>query len=127
MVQGPEPLYDNKEVLIRFFLTSSRSLKDSLAVNDTLQADVKDLVMEIPMPKFAWVAEISDKILIKQGKANGLILLDATEANIYYNKPRIFAAYQDKLIKFDQSNGKLENNSLTLQPFNIYTHNLRNF
>ena len=126
IVTGPEPIQPGSEVLIKTFLASSRSFKDFLALNNTFQDDVRELILETPMPKFIWIAEISDKNLMKKKMANGIVILDATEANIYFNKPLILAAYQDKLIKPDSTDGKLENIALTLQPFSIYTRNLRN-
>lgn len=126
LVQGPEPLIDNKEVLIRFYLASNRTFKNALALNSSFQADIRDLILGMPMPKFIWVAEISDREMIKKRQANGLVILDATEANLYFNKPLILAAYQQKLIKFDDSSGRLENNTLDLKPFTIFAQNLRN-
>lgn len=79
------------------------------------------------MPKFIWVAEVSSKDLIKEKKANGIIIVDATEANIYFNKPLILAAYQDKLIIFDEITYTLESNVFPLQEFRIFEHNLNNF
>ena len=79
------------------------------------------------MPKFIWVAEVSSQDLIKEKKANGIIIVDATEANIYFNKPLILGAYQDKLILFDEISGNLESNVLPLQDFRIFEHNLNDF
>lgn len=126
LTTGPEPLNDNSNILIRFYLASSRSFKNEVAKNDTIQEDFKDWLLEASMPKFIWVAEISTKDLIKQKKANGLVILDATEANIYFNKPLILAAYQDKLVIFDE-NSKLESVLLHLQDFSIFEHNLNSF
>ena len=111
LISGPEPLDINSKILLRFFLASSRSFKNEVAKNETLQPELKGLLLEISMPKFIWVAEISTKTLIKQKKANGMVILDATEANIYFNKPLIIAAYQDKVINFDEKANKLESNS----------------
>jgi len=126
LIQGAEPFADNSEVLIKHFLTSSRSFKDGISLNDSFQEDVKDMIIETPMPKFIWVTEISDKNLMKTGQANGIVILDATEANIHSNYPLIFAAYQGKQITFEEPTRKLKMNILPLRPFNIYTHNLRN-
>lgn len=127
ILTGPEPLINNSEVLLRFYLASSRSFKDAIAKNDTIQGDLKSIIIETSMPKFIWVAEVSSKDLIKEQKANGVIIIDATEANIYFNKPLILAAYQDKLILFDENRCNLESNSLPLQEFRIFENNLNNF
>ena len=65
LTTGPEPLIQNSEVLLRFYLTSSRSYKDSISKNATIQEDLKAIIIEISMPKFIWVAELSSKLLIK--------------------------------------------------------------
>jgi len=127
MLCCPEPLTDNSQFLLRFYLASSRSYKNEVATNTTIQEDMKVLLLETSMPKFIWVAEISTKELIKQKKANGMVILDATEANIYFNKPLILAAFQGKLVSCDESSGKLESNSLFLHDFTIFEHNLNAF
>ena len=96
-------------------------------MNATIQEDLKGLLLEASMPKFIWVAEISTKDLIKQKKANGMVILDATEANIYFNKPLILAAFQGKLVIFDESSGKLESDLLPLQDLTVFEHNLNAF
>ncbi|NGF77378.1 hypothetical protein G5B10_15935 [Fluviicola sp. SGL-29] len=127
IITGPEPLNNNSQVLLRFYLASSRSFKDAIAKNDSFQEDLKSIIIETPMPKFIWVAEVSSRDLIKEKKANGIIIVDATEANIYFNKPLILAAYQEKLILFDEISGNLESNVLPLQDFRIFEHNLNDF
>lgn len=64
---------------------------------------------------------------MKQRMANGIVILDATEANIYFNKPLILAAFQNKLISFNEKSGKLESNLLNLQNFTIFEHNINAF
>ena len=121
------PLNDCSAFLLRFFLTSSRSYKDQIARNETIQNELKYVIIEAPMAKFIWVAELSTKALMKQKKANGLVILDATEADVYDNKPLILAVYQDILIKFDDKHRDLEKIPLSLREFLIYEHNLQQF
>lgn len=125
LMQGPVPLITGTEVLIRFFLSSSRSFKDSLSLKQSFQTDIRDIILELPMPKFIWVAELSNKTLMKERKANGLIILDATEANVSNNKPLIVAAYQNHFLT-PQINGVLEDTPLMLSPYKTYTKNLKN-
>jgi len=127
LTNGPEPLAANSDVLLRVFLASSRSFKDKVAKDDTIQENLKGILLETIMPKFIWVAELSDRSIIKQKMANGLVILDATEANIYFNKPLIIAAFQNNLITFEESTGKLVNTILPLQNFSIYERNLNAF
>jgi len=127
LLTGHFPVMDGSEILLRFFLTSSRSYKDQIARNSTIPDELKIEVVEARMSKFIWVAELSTKALVKQKKANGLVILDATEADISFNKPLIFAVYQDNLVKFDEKHRVLEKIPLPLYEFTIFEHNLQEF
>jgi hypothetical protein len=116
---------ENSEIYLRFFLTSSRSYKDSLNYNNTFSDDIKQMILEKPMPKFVWVGEISTKELIKNREANGLILIDATEANTSYMKPLIMAAYLNDLISIDSETHLFKEINIPLQNFRIFTNNLK--
>lgn len=113
------------EIYLRFFLTSSRSFKNSLNFNRTMNDDVKQLILEKPMPKFIWVGELSTKELIKKKEANGLILLDATEANTSYLRPLILAFYLNILISIDSKSSIFTKKDIALSTFRIFTNNLK--
>ena len=119
-------LSDNSEIVLRFFLTSTRSFKDKVAVNSEMQPSLKGIILSTVMPKFIWVAEISTKDLIKSNLANGIIILDATEANKYTYKPLILAAYQNKYIYVDIKDSRLISNLFPLKNFCIFENNLKN-
>ena len=116
---------DGLEFYLRFYLTSSRSYKDKLRFNQTFSDEIKQLILEKPMPKFIWVGEISTKKLIKDHLANGLILLDATEANTSFLKPLLISAYSNHLISIDSTTHKISEKDLPLQNFSIFTNNLK--
>lgn len=118
---------EDTEIVLRTFLASSRSFKAKLALNDSFTSDAKTIVMQIAMPKFIWVAEISDKELIKNKTATGLILLDATEAIIKNFKPLILGFLQEKMLSVNKISGILQLDSLTLGQFKIYEQNLENY
>jgi len=115
---------DNSEVVMRFYLTSSRSFKDWIAVSAGMQDDLRDIILSTAVPKFIWVTELGTKASFKQDKAKGIILLDATGANTMDLKPLIIAAYEDKFTTFDPDTNELTQSNLTLQEFSIY-YNLR--
>jgi hypothetical protein len=127
LVFNSVPLIEKSEIVLRFFLTSTRSFKDKVAINKEMQGDLKTLILTTVMPKFVWVAELSSKDLIKRKLANGLIIIDATEANTLSFKPLILAAYQDNIAYFDANNSNLENNVFPLRNFCIFENNLKNF
>jgi len=118
----PNIIQNYSNLLIRFFLASSRSYKDAIILNNEMSIEAKDLILETPLPKFLWVAEISNKELIKKDLADGLILLDATEANISYNKPLIMCLKHNKY----RTSSNLEGIDINLQPYKIYRGNLKN-
>jgi hypothetical protein len=117
----------NTELFIRTFLTSSRSFKDYLASEKSFNADIKEFIMNTSMAKFIWVCEISTKQLIKQNKANGLFILDATEPNLQNYHPLIFAGYSDRFYYPAPSSRQLNEILLDLGTFSIYTNNLKGF
>lgn len=83
--------------VFRFFLTSSRSFKSHVSKlksnNDIL---IESLVLA-KMPKFIWIAEIYENDNFNIGKADGLIVIDATEANNNFIDSLLFAGYPDKV------------------------------
>jgi len=118
---------DNSEIFIRFFLSSSRSFKQELALKSDFNQTIKDLILETQMPKFVWIGEISSKVLIKNKQADGLILLDATEANMLFVKVIISAAYQNSYIFYDPNIKWIKISSLPLGTFSIFTSNLNGY
>jgi hypothetical protein len=120
-------LKPNEDIFLRSYLTSSRSYKHELMLNATFDPNLKTLILESNMPKFIWVCEISTKDLIKKQLANGIILLDATEANTQNFKPLICASYMGSYISHNSVGGFFDRNSLILNPFSIFTNNLKGF
>lgn len=112
------------EITFRLFLTSSRSFKTKITANALLQIDIKEIIINKSMPKFIWVAEISDMENYKNKKATGMIIIDATsgEHDSIYNSV-IQAFYKEKYIIFDNNMFNVYNNELN--PFCIFENNLR--
>lgn len=127
LLLGPVPINDNSEILLRLFLMSSRSFKNCLINNKNFDENIKDLIIEKPMPKFVWITELSTKELMKNKTANGLLILDATETNIYFNKPLLLAGYQNNYIEFNEKNAVLINKNLYLPNFSTFESNLKFF
>lgn len=123
LIFGPAPLEMMQKVYMRFYLTSSRSFKHSLLKSNVV-SQLKDFIMERPMPKFVWITELASQDLVMNEQRNGLIVIDATEPNIADNKPLIVAAYQNNVVFFDGTNDVLTKLSLSLPPFNLFLNNL---
>jgi len=127
LLDGEYPIQNGTEIFIRVFVTSSRSYKDYLVRDTSFQPDIKEVILDILMPKFIWVGEISDKSDIKQKLAHGLFILDATEPNIESYKALIFGGYRELFCYPDSQSRELVKNDLSLGKFNIYTRNLNGF
>jgi hypothetical protein len=110
--------------VLRLFLASSRTFKDTIAFNATMQDNLKIFLMESVTPKFIWIAEISTKDLIKQNLANGIVVFDATEKNTSFWKPLILAAFKDNVVDLDKT-GKLTKKTVPFSNFKIFEHNLK--
>lgn len=66
-------------VILKVFLTSSRSFKHYVAINPDLDPVIKLILNLLELPKFVWIAQLSTPEFIAQKKITGLILMDATE------------------------------------------------
>lgn len=72
-------LINNEDIILKVFLVSSRSYKDYISKNMSISALPKELILRVPMPKFVWIAELSNRDFIKTNMVNGLLIVDATE------------------------------------------------
>ncbi len=124
LIRGMSPLRPNSDYYIKTFLTSSRSYKDYLAKNKTFSSEIKEIILEKTMPKFIWICEISDKELIKNKQANGLVIIDATEPNTFDNKPLLYSGFKDIQLLYNDQLNKFQKFSINLSPFNIFNGNL---
>jgi len=117
------------KIHIRYFLASSRSYKEHIALNPTLNAKIKKIITSTSMPKFIWVAELTTADLVKgnPSMANGLIIVDATEANTTFMNPLIIGLYNDVLLTFAPKIRDFDKITLPYEPFHMYSGNLKSF
>lgn len=113
-------LLQDTEIILKVFLTSSRSYKNELATNASLEKIPKELILSLPMPKFIWIAEISTKELLKQDLINGLMVIDATEPK---RQGLIAGLIGNHYLSVNLS--EIVKISISLQPFKNYQNNLR--
>lgn len=112
-------LLTNKNIIIKTFLASSRSFKNSIALNEELNDDAKELLLATSMPKFIWIMEITEKELVLEGLVSGMVIIDATEPK---RLGIIAALIENTYIANDMSTFKKIN--IPLQPFTAYNKNL---
>ena len=80
--------------------------------------------MNKSFPKFVWVTEISNK-QIPEGEANGLILLDATEANVSDFRPLILAVCGGYVVQYNKEEKAVKSSPMVGGCFKIYDNNLK--
>lgn len=117
--------------LVRYFLTSSRSYKSIISTNQTYSEELKEIIINIALPRFIWVCELSDKSSFNNDECNGLILIDATEPNTLNTKPLILFVYENKFInfaaKFEGDDGLYLDFLNEVVRFSPYKNNLKEY
>jgi hypothetical protein len=111
---------NNDPIVLKTFLASSRSFKHSIAMNALLDNTAKELLLGTAMPKFIWVAEITNKELLAKDLCTGIIVLDATEPR----KTGVIACMiENSYITLNVAS--ISQAVLSLQPFKMYSLNLK--
>ncbi|MEO3402832.1 hypothetical protein AAFN85_02955 [Mucilaginibacter sp. CAU 1740] len=117
---------DGEKRVARIFLASTRTYKQYVAMNETLNILVKEMILALPMPKFIWVAEVSKLDSYEKGDCDELYIQDATEP--YKNSDVLsnlsfLACYTDGTF-FVQNFGKFERVRTFAHPFQQFKENL---
>ncbi len=112
------------ESVIKTFLASSRSYREYLMTNKDVSPKAKEIYLDISMPKFVWICEISDLDSCKNSKVNGIVILDATNPNVD-SWPILFAQYDGDEYDYNKNTGNIEIYSLPLpKEFEAFSNNL---
>ncbi len=113
-------------IILKMFYTSSRSFKAELNERIEIGDEANDIILSLTMPKFIWVGVFTNLELLKESKANGLVVLDATETNV--DDARILMVSPKCLTTYDSQgdlNSKYANYNLVINNFNIFANNLK--
>jgi len=113
----------------RVFMTSSRSYKRSLALLKDMDPLLRMTQIDLPMPKFVWIVELSEPSLYDQKKVNYRWIVDAT-ANPYEKFPFLLIHDSEKMIIYDRTyRHKIYEVKFTkrLSSFAIFENNLRRY
>ncbi len=113
-------IFSESSIVLKTFLTSSRSYKEYISLDSEIDPIVCELLMSTSLPKFIWVTELSNQELLKQQKAYGVMLIDATEPKI---ETLVAALFNNVYISLGIS--KIQLITVALQPFNIFSNNLK--
>ena len=123
------PMFTNlsNDMVSRTFLASNHTYKDYVAKEPNMKPAFKDLILNhLHFSKFVWVTELASYDCFLKNRAEGLILLDATEPLSSTSLPFIFACYKDQNLFFDPKRAKLETLTLSLcTEFESFNRNLQ--
>jgi hypothetical protein len=86
------------DFVFRFFLTSSRSFKAHISNLQDIDDEIANNIIATKMPKFIWVSEIYSKDNYGKDIADGIVVLDATEASEIKKNAILFTAYPNQCI-----------------------------
>lgn len=115
---------EGSELTMRTFLASSRSYRDYVCRNNMPQ-NMKDLILNLYLPKFIWVVELSTRAGLKENYAEGLMLFDSTEPN-FKNFSSLDIMYYKKHVAYKDENQDLQfDNNVPEVQFECYRNNLR--
>ena len=109
----------------RIYITSSKSVKEHAFKNDSMNEELRNIILSLSMPRFVWCIDFADTASYKAGKTTGRIIIDSTSATLE-EEPWILkhnvniVHYRD----FDD-HCKEYRKVMTISPYNMYVHNLR--
>jgi len=118
------------DLVVRIYLTTSKSYK-CYRHEHPIPNELHQLYLQLPMPKFVWICELSTRDLYPAGKILGEILWDATASQ---NDPYAFLAiHYPKAIILNDRDAMAEDPSRFLlndplpdaDAYDIYRHNLK--
>ena len=113
----------------RIFMTSARSYKQTLRESRLMNYHMLQAQLEMPMPKFIWIIEITSPINYDEMKTDYRWIMDAT-ANQYEKYPFLFIHDSGKMIIHDRAlSRKLYRVEFLspIEPYGLFEGNLRRY
>lgn len=111
-----------KDITLRVFLCSTRSYRDYVN-KSTMSDEMKRMVSALTLPRFIWVAELSERNKLKRGVVSGIILLDATESKTEFHNALLVSFCEGKVLYKEEHSLKMAN--ITMNDFAMYNNNLK--
>ncbi|NTV49968.1 MAG: hypothetical protein HGB32_11415 [Geobacteraceae bacterium] len=110
------------DVIIRPYITSSRSLKCRTKENATINNDLKEIILKTPMPQFVWCVDISTVEEYKQHKNSARLIIDVTAATDEIH-PWILTHDSKSVFYYTLGEGFIQED-LVIAPYDMYKNNL---
>lgn len=115
---------DGREIAYRTFLASSRSYKDYVCRNN-MPEKMKEMILNLYLPKFIWVVELSSREGILANYSDGLLIFDSTEPKLTNLTPLELMYYNGQAVYKDDTRSLRYAINLPIERFNSYQKNLR--
>jgi hypothetical protein len=110
------------DVIIRPYITSSRSLKLKTKLHTTINNDLKEIILKTPMPQFVWCVDICTIEEYKQHKNSARLIIDVTAATDEID-PWLIIHDSKIVFYYDLSEGWIQED-LAIAPYDMYKNNL---
>ena len=108
--------------VVRIYITSSNSLKKKTLKSDTMNNELKNIIIHLNMPKFVWCVDISSIDEYKNSLNSGRIIIDTT-ACTFENEPWLLIHNNSDITYKDDGNWMKK--SISIDPYKMYENNLR--
>lgn len=115
---------DGREITLRTFLASSRSYKDYVCRNN-MPIEMKKMILDLYLPKFIWVVELSSRKGLVENYSEGLLIFDSTEPKLTNLTPLELMYYNGQAIYKDDKRVLKYAQNLPDRCFDSYRKNLR--
>lgn len=112
--------------IFKLFYASSRSFKSELNARTKLGEEATEIILSTTMPKFVWIAVFTNLELLKVSKANGMVIIDATESNT--EDSWILGVSPEGIITYDsqeEPRSKFTIYNTDVDDFYIFANNLK--
>lgn len=115
---------DGKEITLRTFLASSRSYKDYVCRNN-MPEEMKEMILDLYLPKFIWVVELSSRKGLVENYSEGLLIFDSTEPKLTNLTPLELMYYNGHAVYKDDKRALKYAVNVPNERFDSYRKNLR--
>lgn len=114
----------DREITLRTFLASSRSYKDYVCRNN-MPVEMKKMILDLYLPKFIWVVELSSRKGLVENYSEGLLIFDSTEPKLTNLTPLELMYYNGQAVYKDDQRVLKYAENVPDECFDSYRKNLR--
>lgn len=108
----------------RIYMTSANSLKREAGNNEEMCEQLKIIILRLSMPKFVWCIDIAGIDNYKKNLTSGRIIIDST-CSTYEKEPWLLMHDGNEIRYYDEDENENFAVECDIQPYKIYTNNLK--